>query len=68
MLEMLLCSLVTLSPDYPYRRYVQGKAVRQRSTAGIDIQPMSALGHLPTYAAQKGMSALPPIATVKADI
>lgn len=25
MLEMLLCSLVTLLPDYLYRRYVQGK-------------------------------------------
>jgi hypothetical protein len=28
---------------------------------------MSAMGHKPTYAAQKGMSALPPIATAKAD-
>ena len=25
MLEMLLCSLVTILPDYLYRRYVQGK-------------------------------------------
>ena len=25
MLEMLLCSLVTLLPDYLYRRYVQGR-------------------------------------------
>src|SRR5512143_393721 len=25
MLELLLCSLVTLLPDYLYRRYVQGK-------------------------------------------
>src|SRR6476661_2839746 len=25
MLEMILCSLVTLLPDYLYRRYVQGK-------------------------------------------
>ena len=25
MLEMFLCSLVTLLPDYLYRRYVQGK-------------------------------------------
>ena len=25
MLEMLLCSLVTLLPDYLYRRYAQGK-------------------------------------------
>jgi hypothetical protein len=31
-------------------------------------QPMSALGHKRTYAVQKGMSALPPIATAKADI
>jgi hypothetical protein len=29
---------------------------------------MSALGHKQTFAAQKGMSALPPIATAKADI
>src|SRR5215470_8909970 len=29
---------------------------------------MSALGHKRTYAAQNGMSALPPIATTKADI
>jgi len=29
---------------------------------------MSALGHKRTYALQKGMSALPPIATEKADI
>jgi len=29
---------------------------------------MSALGHKRTYALQKNMSALPPIATAKADI
>jgi len=29
---------------------------------------MSALGHKQTYAVQKAMSALPPIATAKADI
>ena len=29
---------------------------------------MSALGHKRTYAAQQGMSALPPIATAKADM
>ena len=29
---------------------------------------MSALGQKPTYAVQNGMSALPPIATAKADI
>ena len=29
---------------------------------------MSALGHKQTYAMQKGMSALPPIATAKADM
>jgi hypothetical protein len=29
---------------------------------------MSALGHKQTYALQQAMSALPPIATVKADI
>jgi len=32
------------------------------------IGPMSALGHKQTYAVQNGMSALPPIATAKADI
>jgi hypothetical protein len=31
-------------------------------------QPMSALGHKPTFALQKAMSALPRIATAKADI
>ena len=25
MLEMMLCSLLTILPDYLYRRYVQGK-------------------------------------------
>ena len=29
MLEILLCSLVTIVPDYLYRRYVQGQADRQ---------------------------------------
>ena len=32
MLEMLLCSLVTLLPDYLYRRYVQGKRIGQEIT------------------------------------
>ncbi len=29
MLELLLCSLVTILPDYLYRRYVQGKRIGQ---------------------------------------
>lgn len=32
MLEMLLCSLVTLLPDYLYRRYVQGKRLGREIT------------------------------------
>ena len=32
MLEMLLCSLVTLLPDYLYRRYVQGKRLGKEIT------------------------------------
>ena len=32
MLEMLLCSLVTLLPDYLYRRYVQGKRIGKEIT------------------------------------
>jgi multidrug resistance efflux pump len=32
MLELLLCSLVTLLPDYLYRRYVQGKRFGQEIT------------------------------------
>ena len=27
MLELLLCSMVTIFPDYLYRRYVQGKRI-----------------------------------------
>ena len=27
MLELMLCSLFTLVPDYLYRRYVQGKRI-----------------------------------------
>src|SRR5262245_21238986 len=37
-------------------------------TSHIKPQSMSALGQKRTYAVQKGMSALPPKATVKADI
>ena len=29
MLELLLCSLLTIVPDYLFRRYVQGKRIRQ---------------------------------------
>jgi multidrug resistance efflux pump len=32
MLEVLLCSLVTIVPDYLYRRYVQGKRIGQEIT------------------------------------
>ncbi len=32
MLEMLLCSLVTLLPDYLYRRYVQGRRIGKEIT------------------------------------
>ena len=32
MLELFLCSLVTIFPDYLYRRYVQGKRLGERST------------------------------------
>src|SRR5262245_26781194 len=35
--------------------------------ASLRDHSMSALGHKQTYAAQKGMSALPPIETAKAD-
>ena len=32
MLELLLCSLLTILPDYLYRRYVQGKRIGQEIT------------------------------------
>src|SRR5262245_36966490 len=32
MLEMLLCSLLTVFPDYLYRRYVQGKRIGKEIT------------------------------------
>src|SRR3569833_2109755 len=32
MLELMLCSLVTLLPDYLYRRYVQGKRIGKEIT------------------------------------
>src|SRR3984893_14083745 len=32
MLELMLCSLFTLVPDYLYRRYVQGKRIGKEST------------------------------------
>jgi hypothetical protein len=34
MLEVLLCSLVTLLPDYLYRRYVQGKRLGKETRCG----------------------------------
>jgi hypothetical protein len=32
MLEILLCSMFTLLPDYLYRRYVQGKRIGHEIT------------------------------------
>jgi hypothetical protein len=32
MLELLLCSLLTVVPDYLYRRYVQGKRIGKEIT------------------------------------
>ena len=32
MLEMMLCSLLTLLPDYLFRRYVQGKRIGKEIT------------------------------------
>lgn len=32
MLEVLLCALFTILPDYMYRRYVQGKRVGKEIT------------------------------------
>ena len=32
MLELMLCSLFTLVPDYLYRRYVQGKRIGKEIT------------------------------------
>src|SRR6516165_7716008 len=32
MLELLLCSLLTILPDYLYRRYVQGKRIGKEIT------------------------------------
>src|SRR5215510_14180752 len=64
-----------------YSAAVLGRAARspilvmQRVLSKMDGSPtlgdrtaMSALGHKQTYALQKAMSALPPIATAKADI
>ena len=31
MLELLFCSLLTIFPDYLYRRFAQGKRVGRRS-------------------------------------
>ena len=32
MLELMLCSLLTILPDYLYRRYVQGKRIGKEIT------------------------------------
>jgi len=31
MLELMLCSLLTILPDYLFRRYVQGKRIGRES-------------------------------------
>ena len=58
MLEMLLCSSVTLLPDYLYRRYVQGKRIGKEITFysvwfelrwGITSSGMSAKGNNGMY-------------------
>src|SRR5262245_44992848 len=54
------------------RRRTRPSSERLRTTPVLKAYQirlaMSALGHKRTYAVQKGMSALPPIATMKADI
>src|SRR5262249_39947229 len=67
-----MTSTIHASVAYKYGNYSRdlrsaewGPAVILRSNNAQDR--MSALGHKQTYAAQKGMSALPPIATAKAD-
>ena len=32
MLELMLCSMLTILPDYLYRRYVQGKRIGKEIT------------------------------------
>src|SRR5262245_16535060 len=54
------------------RRLIASPEAKDRGIVAVQMRivkgcPMSALGHKQTYAAQKGMSALPPIATAKAD-
>jgi hypothetical protein len=40
----------------------------RKNRAFVGLVAMSALGHMQTYAVQKGMFASPPIATAKADM
>ena len=44
MLELLLCSMLTVLPDYLYRRYVQGKRLGQRDQPLYGVV-RAALGH-----------------------
>ncbi len=37
MFELLLCSVLTILPDYLYRRYGQGKTHRQGDHAVFDV-------------------------------
>ena len=44
MLELFVCSLLTILPDYLYRRYRQGKRIRPRDHAVLGLVRV-ALGH-----------------------
>src|SRR5262249_35043747 len=69
-IERDCASLVVRSYQWTPAGGISAKmAVSVRSRGGtFQVFGMSALGHKQTCAAQKGMSALPPIATAKADI
>ncbi len=45
MLEFLICSLLTIFPDYLFRRYVQGKANRPRDQSLFDVVRASLRHH-----------------------
>jgi hypothetical protein len=55
-----------LFPGNDHRFALDMSALPQKANIRC-AKTMSALGHKPTYAVQKGMFALPPIATAKAD-
>jgi hypothetical protein len=52
----------------PYRVDHRGHGAQSRKQGFVSVNSMSALGQQQTCAVQKAMSALPPIATAKADI